>query len=88
MGLIILIIVGALLGWLGSIVFRRESRSGILTCMLAGTAGALAGGALNGSVPLLAGIAPMQLIWAVLGASVAVVAAHFFRRHITATDRR
>ena len=76
MGLLILTIIGALLGWLGSIVFQREHRVGILTCTLAGVAGAIGGGALTGSVPLLAGVGPMQLVWAVVGALLAIGVAH------------
>ena len=76
MGLLILIIIGALLGWLGSIVFQREHRVGISTCMCAGLAGAIAGGVLSGSVPLLVGISAGQLVWAVIGALGAIGVAH------------
>ncbi|GMM91992.1 hypothetical protein [Qipengyuania sp. MTN3-11] len=75
MGLVILVITGVLLGWLGSIVIQREHRTGIWTCVGAGVAGALAGGALSGNVPLLAGISPMQLLWALIGALAAIALA-------------
>lgn len=76
MGLVILIIVGALLGWLGSIVVQREHRTGILVLVFAGIAGAIVGGLLEGGVPLLTGIAASQILWAMLGSTMAIAIAH------------
>ena len=72
MGLIILIVVGALLGWLGSIVLRREDRGAILTMMGAGIVGSLLAGAILGNANLLATVGPLDLLWAVLGAIAAI----------------
>lgn len=73
MGLIIVMIVGATLGWLAAIVVDSDARVGAAICSLAGTTGAVAGALLAGSVPLMAGVSPAQLVWAVLGAVVAIV---------------
>ncbi len=79
MGLILLLLVGAILGWLGSIVLRREDKTGILTCVSAGMAGSLLVGFLTGSVSLLSGVGGLQLIWASLGAIAAVALASMVR---------
>lgn len=80
MGLIILVVVGALLGWLGSILLRREERSDILVLAGAGIVGALLAGAVIGSANLLAAIGAMDLLWAVIGAVVAVGIADLARQ--------
>lgn len=74
MGFVIVMIVGAVLGWLASIIVEREDRLGAAVCAIAGISGAVMGAALSGSVSLLAGVSPAQLLWAVLGAVVAIVA--------------
>lgn len=67
-------IVGAILGWLASIVVERDDRVGAAVCAMAGTLGSVAGAMLAGKVPLAVGVSPAQLLWAVLGAVVAIVA--------------
>lgn len=79
MGLIILIIVGALLGWLGSILLRREDRSAILVLAGSGVVGSLAAAAVIGQANLLAGISASDLLWAVIGAVVAIAVADIAR---------
>lgn len=74
MGLAIVMIVGAILGWLVAIIVDRDDRVGSAKCALAGTAGAVLGALLAGGIPLLAGVSPVQLLWAVIGAVVAIVA--------------
>ena len=80
MGLIILIVVGALLGWLCSIVLRREDRGAILTMMGAGIVGSLLAGAILGNANLLATVGPLDLLWAVLGAIAAIALADVARQ--------
>lgn len=74
MGLVIVMIVGAVFGWLVAIIVDRDDRVGTLVCALAGVAGAVVGAILAGNVPLLAGVSPVQLFWSVLGAVIAIVA--------------
>lgn len=74
MGFVIVVIVGAIFGWLAAIVVDRDDRVGTALCTLAGTAGAVTGAILAGNVPLFAGVSPTQLLWAVLGAVTAIVA--------------
>ena len=44
MGIIILIVVGGILGWLASIVMRTDAQQGILLNVVVGIVGALLGG--------------------------------------------
>jgi uncharacterized membrane protein YeaQ/YmgE (transglycosylase-associated protein family) len=44
MGLIVLLIVGGILGWLASIVMRTDGQQGIFLNMVVGIVGALLGG--------------------------------------------
>lgn len=76
MGLAIVMIVGAVLGWLASIIVERDDRAGADWCALAGTIGAVAGAVTAGRVPLLAGVSPTQLLWALLGGLTAIIASN------------
>lgn len=73
MGLVIVMIVGAIFGWLAAIVVDRDDRVGTAICTLAGTVGAVVGAIVAGNVPLIEGVSPAQLFWAALGALVAIV---------------
>lgn len=80
MGLIILIVVGAILGWLASIITRAEDRQGILLNVGAGVIGALlAGIATNGSSILL-GISAIALFASFAGAVVLLAVVFAVRR--------
>lgn len=72
MGLIILIVIGAVLGWLASILLRYESRGSILSTFGAGIGGAVLGAIISDGVPLLSGIGAGQLFWAIAGAAFAI----------------
>ncbi|WP_375289914.1 hypothetical protein [Qipengyuania sp.] len=72
MGLLIVLVVGATLGWLSSIVIDREDRTGTASCVIAGALGALVAAVLAGEVPLLSGVSPAQLLFGVLGSLVAI----------------
>ena len=76
MGLAIVMIVGAILGWLASIIVDRGNRVAADVCALGGIIGAVAGALLGGRVPLLSGVTPTQLLCAVLGALTAITAAN------------
>ena len=80
MGLIFLIVVGALLGWLGSIMLRREDRGAILTLVGAGIVGALVAAAVLGNAALLSAVGPIDLLWAVIGAVAAIIVADLARQ--------
>lgn len=76
MGLVIIIVVGAILGWLAAIVIERDDRAGAAICALAGMFGSVVAAALVGDVPLARGVSAAQLLWGVVGAVLAIVAAN------------
>ena len=80
MGLLFMIVVGAILGWLAAIVLRIESPRGILLNMAAGVGGALLTGMfigplLLGSASLLAGYYRIGSLLLSLVDSIVVIAA-------------
>ena len=80
MGLLFMIVVGAILGWLAAIVLRIESPRGILLNMAAGVGGALLTGMfigplLLGRASLLAGYYRIGSLLLSLVGSIVVIAA-------------
>jgi uncharacterized membrane protein YeaQ/YmgE (transglycosylase-associated protein family) len=85
MGIIILIVVGGILGWLASIVMRTDAQQGILLNVVVGIVGALLGGFLLS--PLLGseditdgGINLMSLLVSFLGAVILLAIVNLVRR--------
>ena len=86
MGLLFMIVVGAILGWLAAIVLRIEAPRGILLNIAAGVAGALLMGLFVG--PLLLGSASLlggyyragSLALSLLGALALIAALNLFAR--------
>ncbi len=85
MGIIILIIIGGVLGWLASLVMRTDGQQGLLLNIVVGIVGALlAGFVIN---PLIGGGNIMSgdysissLLVSFLGAVVLLAIVNFFRR--------
>jgi uncharacterized membrane protein YeaQ/YmgE (transglycosylase-associated protein family) len=80
MGLIILIVVGGLLGWLASIAMRTDDRQGILLNVAVGIAGALVVGALTNSGSILLGLSATALVLSLAGSIVVLAVLNLFRR--------
>lgn len=85
MGLLFMIVVGAILGWLAAIVLTIESPRGVLLNISAGVGGALLTGLLVG--PLLGGSSLLgghyqveALLLSLVGSLVVVAAFNFFCR--------
>src|SRR5690606_41377760 len=84
MGIIIWLIVGGIVGWLASLIMRRDAQQGILLNIVVGIVGALIGGWLIG--PLLGagsvndGITVVSVVVSLIGAIVLLAIAHLFRR--------
>lgn len=85
MGLIILLIVGGLIGWLASIVMRTDARQGILLNVVVGIVGALLAGLILN--PLIGGgnimsgdFSASALLVSFLGAVVLLAIVNLFRR--------
>ena len=81
MGLIILIITGALLGWLATIALAVEEGRLILRNVVAGVLGSLAVGIVtSGTIPLGA-IRGSTFLWAGVGALVLIGLYNLLRRN-------
>lgn len=84
MGLIVLLIVGGVLGWLASIVMRTDAQQGIFLNIVVGIVGAMLGGFLLG--PLIGGgsitngISAGSLVVSFLGALILLAIVNLVRR--------
>lgn len=84
MGLIIWLIVGGIVGWLASIIMKRDGQQGILLNIVVGIVGAFIGGLLIG--PMLGagsindGITVMSFVVSLIGAVILLGIVNLFRR--------
>lgn len=81
MALILLIVIGAILGWLASIITRTEDRNGILTDMGVGVAGSLVAGLLVSNSSIIGGLSANALLAAIAGSVLALAALLLIQRH-------
>lgn len=72
MGLLILVVVGAPLGWLATIILRIEDGRSILANALVGVLGSLVTGLIAGNGAVFGTVSGVALLWAVLGSVVAI----------------
>ena len=72
MGLLSLLVVGALLGWLATIILRIEGGRSMLANALVGVLGSLIVGAIAGNGAVFGTVSGVALLWAVLGSVVAI----------------
>ena len=82
MGLMILIVVGALLGWLTAIVLKIENGREIGLSIAAAVGGSLLLGLIAAHGSFLAGVSASALLWAVLGAVSAVCLLRLLRERV------
>ena len=82
MGLLILIIVGAILGWLATIVLRIEDGREILANALVGVLGSILAGLVAGSGTFLGAVSGFGLIWAVAGSLAALAGFNLIRQRV------
>lgn len=85
MGLIILLIVGGVIGWLASIVMRTDGQQGIILNVVVGIIGALLAGfiltPLLGGLPITSGAFDIRsLLVSFLGAVVLLAIVNLVRR--------
>jgi uncharacterized membrane protein YeaQ/YmgE (transglycosylase-associated protein family) len=84
-GFLLIIVVGAVIGWLASIVMRRDAQQGILVNIVVGIVGALLAGVLLtpflGGAPITAGALDLRSIFvSFLGALVLLAIVNLFNR--------
>ncbi|GGD71719.1 GlsB/YeaQ/YmgE family stress response membrane protein [Croceicoccus mobilis] len=81
MGIIIMIIVGGIIGWLASIVMRTDAQQGILLNVVVGIVGALIAGLVVGGNQIASGAFNLSsLLFSFLGAVVLLAIVNLFRR--------
>ncbi len=85
MGIIILIIVGGILGWLASMVMRTDGQQGLLLNVVVGIVGAILAGfiitPLIGGAPITSGsFSAMSLLSSFIGAVVLLAIVNLIRR--------
>jgi uncharacterized membrane protein YeaQ/YmgE (transglycosylase-associated protein family) len=85
MGLLILLVVGGLIGWVASIIMRTDAQQGIILNVVVGIVGALLAGflltPLIGGAPITSGTVSLQsVLVSLLGAVVLLAIINLFRR--------
>ena len=80
MGLLILIVVGAILGWLATIVLRIEDGRTIAINAGVGVLGSLLAGLVASGGSVVGAVSGIALLWAVVGAAVAIGIFNFVRQ--------
>jgi uncharacterized membrane protein YeaQ/YmgE (transglycosylase-associated protein family) len=85
MNLIIMLVVGGVLGWLASIVMRRDAQQGILLNIVVGVVGAVLAGflvtPLIGGAPITSGAFDIRsLLASLLGAIILLGLVNLFTR--------
>ena len=85
MGLIILLIVGGIVGWLASMIMRTNAQQGIIMNIVVGIVGALLAGfivtPLIGGAPITSGAITIQsVLVSLLGAVILLAIINLFRR--------
>ncbi|MGY1410616.1 MULTISPECIES: GlsB/YeaQ/YmgE family stress response membrane protein [unclassified Luteimonas] len=84
MNIIIWLIVGGIVGWLASIIMKRDGQQGILLNIVVGIVGALIGGWLIGpwlgAGSINAGITVMSFVVSLIGAVILLAIINLFRR--------
>jgi len=85
MGIIVLLIVGGIVGWLASMIMRTNAQQGIFLNIVVGIVGALLAGfvltPLIGGAPITSGVISIQSILVSLAGAVVLLAIiNLFRR--------
>ena len=79
MNIIIWLIIGGIIGWLASIIMKRDGQQGILLNIVVGIVGAaiagfLGGGSINQAITL------GTFLWSILGAVILLAIVNLFTR--------
>jgi uncharacterized membrane protein YeaQ/YmgE (transglycosylase-associated protein family) len=85
MGLIILLVVGGIIGWVASLIMRTDGQQGVLLNVIIGIVGALLAGLvvtpLIGGAPITSGAINLQsILVSLVGAVVLLAIINLFRR--------
>ena len=79
MGIIIWLIVGGIVGWLASIIMRRDAQQGIILNVVVGIVVAMIAGFLSGN-SINQAITLMTFVWSLIGAVILLAIVNLFTR--------
>lgn len=82
MALLLLIAVGAILGWLAAIILQLNDFQGLALNIAVGVGGTLVAGVLTNSGSILYGISGTALLLSVIGATCLLIAINALRKVI------
>ena len=85
MGIIVLLVVGGLIGWVASMIMRTDAQQGVILNVVVGIVGAILAGflitPLIGGAPITSGAISIQsVLVSLLGAVVLLAILNLFRR--------
>jgi uncharacterized membrane protein YeaQ/YmgE (transglycosylase-associated protein family) len=85
MGIIVLLVVGGIVGWLASLIMRTDAQQGIFLNIVVGIVGALLAGfvvtPLIGGAPITSGVISIQsVLVSLVGAVILLAIINLFRR--------
>jgi len=85
MGIVILLVVGGLIGWVASMIMRTDAQQGVLLNVVVGIVGALLAGfvvtPLIGGAPITSGVISISsVLVSLVGAIVLLAIVNLFRR--------
>jgi uncharacterized membrane protein YeaQ/YmgE (transglycosylase-associated protein family) len=78
-GVIILMIVGGIFGWLAGVMVRADAQQDIWRNIIVGASGALVAGLLVSGHDILGGISVLALVSGLVGATVILAVTNLFR---------
>ena len=80
MGIIIWLIVGGIVGWLASIIMRRDAQQGIILNIVVGIVGAVLAGLIFNRGNINDGITLWSFLYSLIGAVVLLAIVNLFTR--------
>jgi uncharacterized membrane protein YeaQ/YmgE (transglycosylase-associated protein family) len=84
MGIVIWLVIGGIVGWLASIVMRRDGQQGVLLNVIVGIVGALLGGwlisPLVGVGTINQGVSIGSILVSLIGAIILLAIVNLFKR--------
>ena len=78
--IIVWLVIGGIIGWLASIIMRRDAQQGMLLNIVVGIVGAFLGGLLFGRGDIKDGLSVTSFIVSLLGAVILLAIVNLFTR--------
>ncbi|HEY0043349.1 MAG TPA: GlsB/YeaQ/YmgE family stress response membrane protein [Allosphingosinicella sp.] len=80
MNIIVWLVIGGIVGWLASILMRRDAQQGILLNIIVGIVGAFLGGLIFGRGDINDGLSITSFIVSLIGAVILLAIVNLFTR--------